>query len=303
MPQACTGIRFPSMSAPQHPEHGSGRPPSGEAPKGGGASPLRAVQEQMAHLASHKPTRLLVILGGLFIANALVAEFIGVKIFALEESLGFAPWRYKLFGVDAAPQFTVGVLLWPIVFVMTDVINEYFGPKGVRLLTNMAVALIAYAFLMVNAGIAVVPAEWWIGSYAERGLEDAQVAYSVIYGQGIWIIVGSLVAFLVGQVLDVLVFHRIKAWTGERAVWLRATGSTVVSQLVDSYIVIYVAFVLGPPSWSTELFVAVATNNYILKVGAAILLTPAIYGIHWVIDRYLGAEQAQALRRAAMEER
>jgi uncharacterized integral membrane protein (TIGR00697 family) len=268
------------------------------------ASPdtVEGMRSRIAHLASHKPTRLLVILGGLFIANALVAEFIGVKIFALEESLGFEPWRYRLFGVDAAPQFTVGVLLWPIVFVMTDVINEYFGPKGVRLLTNMAVVLIAYAFVMVNAGIAVVPADWWVGSYAERGLDDAQIAYSVIYGQGIWIIAGSLVAFLVGQILDVLVFHRIKAWTGERAVWLRATGSTVVSQLVDSYIVIYVAFVLGPPSWSTELFVAVATNNYILKVGAAILLTPAIYGIHWVIDRYLGKAQAQALRLAAMED-
>jgi uncharacterized integral membrane protein (TIGR00697 family) len=250
--------------------------------------------------ARHKPTRLFVVLGGLFIANALVAEFIGVKIFALEETLGFAPWRYRLFGVDAAPQFTVGVLLWPIVFVMTDVINEYFGPRGVRLLTNMAVVLIAYAFLMVNAGIATVPADWWPGSYAERGIPDAQNAYAVIYGQGVWIIIGSLVAFLVGQVLDVLVFHRIKALTGERAVWLRATGSTVVSQLVDSYIVIYVAFVLGPPDWPMDRFVAVATNNYLLKVGAAILLTPGIYLAHGLIDRYLGAERAAALRREAM---
>lgn len=290
------------MSEGSHREH---TPPDNERPDAAGPDPTdeaKRLRSRMAHLARHKPTRLFVVLGGLFITNALVAEFIGVKIFALDQTLGFAPWRYTLFGVDAAPQFTVGVLLWPVVFVMTDVINEYFGPKGVRLLTNMAIGLIVYAFIMVNAGIAVVPADWWVGSYAERGLDDAQTAYSVIYGQGVWIIVGSLVAFLVGQILDVLVFHRIKAWTGERAVWLRATGSTVVSQLVDSYIVIYVAFVLGPPSWSTELFVAVATNNYILKVIAAIAMTPAIYGIHWVIDRYLGADQARALREAAMQD-
>ncbi len=252
-------------------------------------------------MASHKPTRLFVILGGLFISNALLAEFIGVKIFALDQTLGMASGLiYRIAGVEVAPHFTIGVMLWPVVFIMTDVINEYFGPKGVRLLTNLTVALISYAFIMVNLAIAAEPAPWWPGSYTNQGVDDAQLAYSTIYGQGAWIIGGSLVAFLVGQILDVFVFHRIKAITGEKAIWLRATGSTVVSQLVDSYIVIYIAFVLGPANWSLDLFLAVSTNNYLFKVAAAILLTPLIYLAHALIERWLGDEQATALRRAAM---
>ncbi len=217
----------------------------------------------ITHLAQHRPTRLFVILGGIFITNALLAEFIGVKIFSLDKTLGFSrEWSYTLFGMDAAPHFTVGVLLWPI--------------------------------------IQVVPAPWWPQSYQSQGLDNAQLAYATLYGQGIWIIAGSLIAFLVGQILDVFIFHRIKAWTGERAVWLRATGSTVISQLVDSYIVIYVAFVLGPAQWSTAQFLAVSTNNYLLKVGAAVLLTPGIYLAHGLIDRWLGQDEAQRLRVAAM---
>ena len=255
------------------------------------------------HLALHKPTRLFIILGGLFICNALLAEFIGVKIFALDLSLGFSKgFSYRIFGMESAPHFTIGVLLWPVVFIMTDIINEYFGPKGVRLLTNMTIAMIGYAFVMVYVAIHATPAPWWPGSYTSQGVDDAQLAYSTIYGQGGWIIVGSLVAFLVGQILDVFIFHRIKAITGEKAIWLRATGSTIFSQLVDSYIVIYVAFVFGPAHWSFNQFMAVSTNNYLLKVTAAIALTPVIYGVHAVIERWLGAKQAGELRQAAMQD-
>ncbi len=68
---------------------------------------------------------------------------------------------------------------------------------------------------------------------------------SGIFRQGLWIIIGSMVAFLIGQVLDVLVFHRIKKITGEKRIWLRATGSTLVSQLVDSFVVLFIAFYVG----------------------------------------------------------
>ena len=239
-------------------------------------------------------------LTGFFVANALVAEFIGVKIFSLDLSLGLEEIKYKLFGQDSAPQFTVGVLLWPLVFIMTDVVNEYFGQRGVRFMSFAAATLITYAFIIVNLGIVTVPAPWWTGSYAEtRGLEDAQLAYSVIFGQGTWIIAGSLIAFLVGQILDAWVFHRIRRITGDGKVWLRATFSTFISQFIDSYIVIYIAFVLGPPKWSMAQFFSVSTNNYILKCAAAILLLPLIYAAHALIDRYLGKKTAAKLRREA----
>ena len=218
----------------------------------------------------NKSSVLFLILGGFFITNALVAEFIGVKIFSLEESLGFAPANLSFFGIENLSfNLTAGVVLWPVVFVMTDVINEYFGEKGVKFLSNMAIMLILYAFFMVYLAIQLNPNDWWDGTSGlrespENSIESMDLAFRRIFGQGLWIIVGSLVAFLVGQILDVLVFHRIKKWTGEKKVWLRATGSTLVSQLVDSYIVLFIAFYLGA-DWSLERVAAIANVNYIYK--------------------------------------
>ena len=101
----------------------------------------------MKHLVENKATRLFIILSGFFIANALIAEFIGVKIFQMETTLGFNPYEYTLLGQKVSFQYTAGVLLWPVVFIMTDVINEYFGKRGVRFLSYLAVGLISYAFL------------------------------------------------------------------------------------------------------------------------------------------------------------
>jgi len=250
---------------------------------------------------SNKATRLFLILGAFFVANALVAEVIGVKIFALEDTLGLKSFNFNLFGQQGSLNFTAGVLLWPVVFIMTDIINEYFGLRGVRFLSFIAVALISYAFLMIFAAIQLVPASWWVGINAERGTPDMQAAYSNVLGQSNWIIVGSLVAFLVGQLVDVLIFQRIKKTTGEKRVWLRATGSTLFSQFIDSFVVLYIAFVIGPQKWPLGLFLAVGTVNYLYKFVVAIALTPVIYLGHYVIDRYLGRELAHEMKMRAVD--
>ena len=128
-----------------------------------------------------------------------------------------------------------------------------------------------------------------------------QAAFSQIFGQGLWIIIGSLVAFLLGQLLDVTIFHKIKKLTGGKGVWIRATGSTLISQFIDSFVVLYIAFVLGPQKWSIGLFLAVGTVNYVYKFVAAIVLTPAIYLAHFIIDTYLGKDLAEKMKKEAME--
>ncbi|MCB0661714.1 MAG: queuosine precursor transporter [Saprospiraceae bacterium] len=255
----------------------------------------------MSSVLESKATRLFLMLGGFFIANALIAEFIGVKIFSLEETLGWEKVEFNLFGRPGSLVFTAGVLLWPVVFVMTDVINEYFGQKGVRFLSYLAVALIAYAFFMVFNAIRLEPADWWVTQYADNGVPDMQAAFSNIFGQGNWIIIGSLVAFLLGQIIDVLVFHRIKKITGEKHIWLRATGSTLISQFIDSFVVLYIAFVLGPAKWSFDLFLNVGIVNYIYKFIMAVALTPLIYLAHYIIDKYLGVTLSTKLRMEAMD--
>ena len=153
-----------------------------------------------------------------------------------------------------------------------------------------------YAILFAYLAISLAPAAWWTTVNAERGVPDMQAAFANVFGQGLWTIGGSLAAFLVGQLIDVGIFHRIRAATGERWIWLRATGSTAVSQFVDSFVVLYIAFVLGPQQWPTSLFLAVSTVNYAYKMLAAIALIPLIYVVRAAIIGYLGHKRAHELR-------
>ena len=254
-----------------------------------------------ARLLDDRAVRLYIALAAFFCVNAALAEFIGVKIFALEDTLGVAPLEWNLFGQSGSLNFTAGTLLWPVVFIMTDTINEFFGRRGVRFISWLAVGLIAYGFLFAFAAIELAPAGWWRGAAQAQGVPDYQAAFAVVFGQGLWTIAGSMVAFLLGQMIDVVVFHRIRRATGERWVWLRATGSTAVSQLVDSFVVIWIAFVLGPQKWPTSLFLAVSTLNYAWKMLAAIALIPLLYLMRRWITAYLGAERARQLREHAAQ--
>nr|WP_294992107.1 queuosine precursor transporter [uncultured Sediminibacterium sp.] len=247
-----------------------------------------------------KPTKLFISIAAFFVANALIAECIGGKIFSLEKIFGWNPANMTLFGETGLSfNLTCGVLLWPLEFVITDIVNEYYGPKAVKRISYTAVVLITYAFIMFYAAMKIPPADFWIGSKTAEGVPNMQDAFGGIFGQGMWIILGSLTAFLVSQIVDVTVFHQIKKRTGQKWVWLRATGSTVVSQLVDSFIVLFIAFKIGN-GWSWKLVLAICVVNYLYKFTMAIILTPVIYAAEKRIDQYLGAETAKKMKDAAM---
>lgn len=235
---------------------------------------------------------LFLVLGFVFLTNALLAEFVGVKIFSLDRVLGL--------GKEWGMNLTAGVLLWPVVFVMTDLINEYYGRRIVLVFSALSAACILYAFAMVYGSMALPPADFWPSSGAAKGIDDMQVAYSAVFGQGLWIIAGSITAFLVGQLVDVWVFQRIKRMTGEGRLWLRATGSTMISQGIDSVVVLWIAFYWGA-GWSLGLVMHIALLNYAFKWSVALLMTPVIYGIHRRIEAYLGEDLAEIMRREAQK--
>jgi uncharacterized integral membrane protein (TIGR00697 family) len=252
------------------------------------------------NILKDRPTKLFIFFCSFFVANALIAECIGGKIFSLEKLFGIPVHTFTLFGQDNLSfNLTCGVILWPLEFVMTDIVNEYYGPKAVRRISYIAVSLIAYAFVMFYVAMGVPPADFWIGSGVEDGIPDMTKAFNGIFGQGMWIILGSIAAFLVSQIVDVTVFHRIKRATGDKHMWLRATGSTLVSQLVDSFIVLFIAFKLGK-GWSWQLVLAVCVVNYIYKFTVAILLTPVIYYAERLIEKYLGHKTAAQMKAVAM---
>jgi uncharacterized integral membrane protein (TIGR00697 family) len=218
---------------------------------------------------------LFVFLAGFFITNAVTAELISNKLIDV-------PLTFSLFGSELGPFVTVvGVLPWPFVFICTDLINEFYGKKAIRRLSWITAALISYCFIMVTVALAI-PANTAISPNTANDFE-----FTKVFGQSQWVIVGSVFAFMFSQLLDATLFAWIKQKTGNRHIWLRSTGSTVISQLIDSYIVIYIGFIL-PGTLPISAFWEIAPTNYVLKLIIAILLTPLIYLGHYVVRRYLG---------------
>ena len=245
---------------------------------------------------NNKANLLFLVLSGFFICNVLVAEIIGGKIFSLEKVFGFDEISINLLGIsDLTLAFTAGVILWPFVFVLTDIINEYYGIRGVKRITYLSIALILYAFIMIFISMALPGADFWLS--IDKNMNNA---YNLTLGQSLWIIIGSIIAFLIGQILDVHVFHWIKRRTGDRWVWLRANGSTLVAQLVDSFVVLFIAFGIGA-GWPINKVLALCVLNYSYKAIVAILLTPLLYLIHYVIDQYLGETLSLELKQSAQE--
>lgn len=246
----------------------------------------------------YKKNNLFLVLAGFFITNAIIAEIVGVKIFSLEKWLNTDPAQINFFGQLILDfNLTAGVILWPAVFVSTDIINEYFGKKGVQKITYLTVGLISFAFLIIYIITILPPADFWLdinSKDAEGNAFNIDFAFKSIFRQGLGIIIGSLVAFLVAQLLDVFVFQKLRKNTGSGKIWLRATGSTLVSQFIDSFVVLIIAFYVWG-NWSLNQVIAVGIINYIYKFTVAIALTPLIYLGHALIDKYLGKENAELL--------
>lgn len=226
---------------------------------------------------------LFIFLAGLFITNAITAELISNKLVEI-------PFSFHLFGKEFGPFVTiVGILPWPVVFLLTDLMNEFYGEKAIRRLSWITAILISYCFLIVLIALHVNTKE-----IPGAGLaSDAE--FRKVFGQAPWVIAGSITAFLVSQLLDATLFHRIKRLTGNKFIGLRSTGSTIVSQLIDSYIVLYIGFVLpGRMSWSD--YSSIAPTNYVLKLIIAISLTPLIYLGHFAVRKYLQESTDQSAK-------
>jgi hypothetical protein len=210
-----------------------------------------------------KKDTIYVVLAGIFITNAIVAELIGGKLIYVGSAV-----------------MSIGILPWPVVFITTDLINEYFGEKGVKKLSMITAALIAYYFVLLYVALKIPAVQ------GENLITDNQ--FTAVFGQSMWIIVGSITAFLVSQLIDVTIFHFVKNRTGNKMIWLRSTGSTVISQLFDSFIVLGIAFWMTG-KMTTDVFIVSAFTGYFVKLIIAILLTPLIYLGHYLIEKYINS--------------
>lgn len=224
---------------------------------------------------TNKKDIVFLILAGFFITNAIVAELIGGKL-------------VTFFGTFTQ---SIGIVMWPVVFIVTDLVNEYYGQKGVRKLSYITVGLIGFTFLTLFVCMRI-PATSFSPVSDKSFLE--------VFGQSSRIIIASICAFLVSQLVDSSIFWLLRAKTGKGMIWLRSTGSTVISQLIDTFIVQFGAFVL-PGVWTMREFGVNASYGYAFKLLVAVAIIPLIYLLHYLIDRYLGEDASHNLIKQTAE--
>ena len=208
--------------------------------------------------------RLYVFLAGLFVTSLVVGDLLGGKLVAV-----------NLFGWGLA--MPAGMIAFPVTFLLTDLVNEFYGKRAARFLTLVGFVMALYTVLLVNWAVSLPRHEWTGDAF--------QGAYRTIFASSQRVLFASITAFLVGQLLDIAVFQLLKKRTEGRYLWLRATGSTLVSQLVDTVVVQALAFgsmLTFANIWKVVFFA------YILKLIIAILLTPLIYAGHAMVERWMG---------------
>jgi len=222
-----------------------------------------------------KRIKLYTLLSGVFLSALILAEITGSKLIQLPitDALVFT--------------MTMGVIPFPVTFIVTDIINEYYGRRGIRYVTFTGMAMILFVLLLLQIDMAIPAASF-------SPVNDE--AFTMVFRASGRIIVGSLTAYLIGQLIDISVFHYLRAKTGAKLLWLRATGSTIVSQLIDSFVVLFIAF---SGTLAFDQIVSVGLTNYIYKFLIAVLITPLLYLVHRLIDRYLGTELAEQMMEEA----
>ncbi|NBC85121.1 MAG: queuosine precursor transporter [Bacteroidetes bacterium] len=231
-----------------------------------------------------RPQKLYVICAAIFLTALVVAEATASKFFTVLD----LPFAISIFGQEfTSVTMTAGVIAFPITFIVTDLLNEYYGKRGIRFVTFIGMAMICFEFLLlwVAMEVPVAPSS-----------PVSQEAFVEVFGNSTRVIIGSLTAYLIGQLVDIFLFHWLRNLTNGKYLWLRATGSTFGSQFIDTFIVLTVAFV---GQLTAQEIIAISLFNYIYKFIIATGITPIIYLAHWMMDDYLGHDTAEEMRERA----
>ncbi len=208
----------------------------------------------------------------IFLTSLIIANLVGSLLFSFH-----VPWMKDLVLLSA------GIIPFPVTFILTDLLNEFYGEKGARFVTyvGFGMSILVYVFLAVGDHLPV-----------DSRTVMPQAVYHTVTSQYTGMFVASLTAYLIGQLLDIRIFHIFRGITKHRFIWLRATGSTVVSQLFDSLIVTFVAF--GGQMQAADIL-QLAMGNYTWKFLVAVGITPLLYLGHMILQRLMPRQEAQVV--------
>ena len=191
---------------------------------------------------------------------------------------------FELFGREWV--FSVGQLAFPVTFILTDILNEFYGRKVVRRVTFLAFFMVGLTFSIIYLAAAL---PWAPFTLASDWTGVSPKEFEVVFTQATQIQLASMAAFLIGNLTDISVFHLLKRLTGSRMLWLRATGSTAVSQLIDTIVIS--ALVWGNKV-TFDYYVTIVVTSYLIKLAAANVVTPIIYALHEMFVGWFGSRPA-----------
>lgn len=217
--------------------------------------------------------QLFVTLVAVFVTCLVVGDIIGGKLTSFE-----------LFGREWV--FSVGQLAFPVTFILTDILNEFYGRKVVRRVTYLAFFMVGLTFGLIYLSAAM---PWAPFTLASDWTGVSPKEFEIVFTQATEIQVASMIAFLIGNLTDISVFFLIKRLTGNRMLWLRATGSTAVSQLIDT---IVISGIVWHDKVTFDEHVTIVLTSYAVKLTAAIVVTPIIYALHELIEKKYGIPPA-----------
>jgi len=221
---------------------------------------------------------LFITLVAVFMVCLVVGDLIGGKLTS-----------FHLFGREWV--FSVGQVAFPITFILTDIINEFYGRTVIRRVTFLAFFMVGLTFCIIYVS-ALLP--WWPVATTSQWDADGNVtpkAFTAVFTQATRIQLSSMAAFLIANLVDISVFFVLKKATGNKMLWLRSTGSTAVSQLIDTFVITALAFggKIGFDDYLTIVF-----TSYLIKLTAAIVVTPLIYALHELIEKKFNIHPAPA---------
>jgi len=220
-----------------------------------------------------KAQQIYMILSALFIASLVVSNLIFQKFF-----------YWDFFGLYTF-EISVGILPYPVTFLITDIISEVYGKKKANLVVTTGIFASFFSLLIVYASDAVPATSW---SPINNAL------FGKVFGATAIAVFASMVAYLLAQYIDIQIFHFWKRLTKGKHLWLRNNFSTFLSQFVDTFSVLFLLCSFGKIDW--ELFGGLLLSGFLFKVLIAALDTPFLYAAVYGLRNMFNLKPAEELR-------
>lgn len=202
--------------------------------------------------------RMFLVLAAIFLTSLVMANIIGITKFV------------TVFGLT----IPVGMIAYPITFLATDLISEFYGRRRASFLVWVGLGMNAFMLLIMTIGFYASPDAIWSEGILKGDNPDAVNTYATVYGYMVRGTIASMIAYLIAQLTDVHLFHFWKELTGGKHLWLRNNGSTMISQILDTIAVISITLY---PTHSFGDIVSIIISGYLFKFFVALVDTPLFY--------------------------